>query len=123
MQANVEATSPDGAVTIAMGDLYPVFVEPNAVLSFAGIDEGGTYVDPSGYPSRVRPYAPGAEFLREYVLPDRAPGFEVTSERERARPVLAPHRPANSWKPCHAESGRSERRDSLGPCELAPLGS
>lgn len=84
VQANVEATSPDGAVTIAMGDLYPVFVEPNAVLSFAGIDEGGTYVDPSGYPSPVRPYAPGAEFLREYVLPDRAPDFEVTSERERA---------------------------------------
>jgi hypothetical protein len=84
VQAEVEATSPDGAVTVAMGDHYPVFVEPNAVLSFGGIEEGGTYVDPSGYPSPVRRYAPGSAFIEEYVLPERAPGFEVTADRDRA---------------------------------------
>jgi hypothetical protein len=84
VQAEVEGTSPDGAVSVSMGDHYPVFVEPNSALSFAGIGEGGTYVDPSGYPSTVATYAPGAEFLTRYVLPDRAPGFEVTSGRDRS---------------------------------------
>lgn len=84
VQAEVEGTSPDGAVTVSMGDHFPVFVEPNSLLSFAGIGEGGTYVDPSGYPSTVATYAPGAEFLTRYVLPDRAPGFEVTSDRDRS---------------------------------------
>lgn len=84
VQAELEATSPDGALTMAVGDRYPVFVEPNAMLSFAGIGEGGTYVDPSGYPSPVRRYAPGSAFVEEYVLPDRAPGFVVTAERDRS---------------------------------------
>lgn len=41
MQAEAEATSSDGAVTVAIGDHYPVFVDPRAVLSFAAIGEGG----------------------------------------------------------------------------------
>jgi len=82
-QASFDATSPDGASLISLGDAYPFFTEPNDVLGYAGIGEGGTYVAPDGYASPVEWYAPGAEFVTRFLLPERAPDAEVTVYEER----------------------------------------
>ena len=83
VQASFEATSADGAAVFALGDAYPFFTEPNEVLAYAGIGEGGTYVAPDGYASPVEWYAPGAEFVTRYLLPERAPNAEVTGFVDR----------------------------------------
>jgi hypothetical protein len=70
-----------------MTDLLPLYVEPSRVLEFGGIYEGGTYVDPSGYSSPVRRYAPGAQYVTDYVLPGHVPDVEVV--RFQDQPALA----------------------------------
>jgi hypothetical protein len=87
VQAAVEAASPDSGIYLLMTDALPLYVEPNATLAFAGIQEGGTYVDPTGYSSPVRSYAPGTTYLRDYVVPARAPEGRIT--RSEDRPDLA----------------------------------
>jgi hypothetical protein len=87
VQATVQASSPDSKVTALMTDALPLYVEPNATLAYADIGEGGTYTDATGYSSPVRTYAPGAEYLRDYVLPAR--GVDATITRLRNRPDLA----------------------------------
>jgi hypothetical protein len=87
VQATVRAVSPDSQITALMTDALPLYVEPNQVLEFAGIREGGTYTDPTGFNSPVRGYDPGAGYVRDYVLPARVPGAEIT--RIRTSPELA----------------------------------
>lgn len=87
VQASVSTTSPDSQVTALMTDAFPLYVEPNRVLEFGGISEGGTYVDPSGYSSPVRRYAPGARYVTDYVLPGHVRDAEVI--RAQDQPALA----------------------------------
>jgi hypothetical protein len=87
VQAHVDARSPDGEIALYLGDAFPVYVEPNAVLRAAGIGPGGTYVDPMGHPNPVAAYAPGIEYALRAVLPARVGRFRVT--RGAARPDVA----------------------------------
>lgn len=91
VQASAKAESPDGRSVVLMTDELPIYVEPNDLLALGGIYEGGTYVDPSGYPLPVRFYAPGKAYLRDYVVPSRAP--EATITRLADRPELTSQLP------------------------------
>lgn len=84
VQATVRTASPDGEITALMTDALPVYVEPNNVLAFSGIGEGGTYIDPTGYRSPVRSYRPGATYLTEFVLPEHETPVEVTRVENRS---------------------------------------
>jgi hypothetical protein len=83
VQSKVELSSPEGLVYVYLGDDYPVFVEPNPTLQFVGIGEGDVYTAPDGYRSPVQYYAPGNQFLLQYVLPRLAQGFQVVSQADR----------------------------------------
>ena len=87
VQATASTTSADSQITALMTDALPLYVEPNQVLEFGGISEGGTYVDPTGYSSPVRRYAPGARYVTDYVLPGHDPDAEVI--RFQDQPALA----------------------------------
>jgi hypothetical protein len=82
-QATVNTTSPDSKITAVMTDALPVYVEPSQLLETAGIYEGGSYVDPSGYASPVRRYARGAAYVTDYVIPKYAHGARVVRVRNR----------------------------------------
>jgi hypothetical protein len=87
VQATVSTTSADSQITALTTDELPLYVEPSPVLEFGGINEGGTYVDPSGYSSPVRGYAPGAQYVTDYVLPGHVPEAKVI--RFQDQPTLA----------------------------------
>jgi hypothetical protein len=87
VQGTATATSPDSAITIGMSDAFPVYVEPSDLLAMGGIYEGGTYVDPSGYSSPVRRYAPGARYVTDFLLATQAADARVV--RSKDRPDLA----------------------------------
>jgi hypothetical protein len=87
VQATINTRSPDSKVSAVMTDALPLYVEPNQLLEFAGIYEGGTYVDPSGYSSPVRHYAAGERYVTDYIVPAHVPGATVT--HAKARPDLA----------------------------------
>jgi hypothetical protein len=91
VQASARAESPDGRSVVLMTDELPIYVEPNDLLAMGGIYEGGTYVDPSGYPLPVRSYEPAAAYLRDHVVPARAP--EATIRRLADRPELTSQLP------------------------------
>ncbi|HYF92361.1 MAG TPA: hypothetical protein VD969_08930 [Symbiobacteriaceae bacterium] len=79
VQAEVAVTSPDDQIRLWFGDHFQMFVEPNPMLMFGGIVQGGAYMDPSGYCWMVQPYAPGASFLYYHFLPARLGAFELIS--------------------------------------------
>ncbi len=87
VQAKVEALSSDGEEGLYLGDAFPVYVEPNAVLAMAGIGPGGTYVDPMGNANPVAQYAPGIEYALRAILPARVGGFRTV--RRANRPDVA----------------------------------
>ncbi len=87
VQAQLEAASVDGEERIALGDAFPVYVEPNPILSMAGIEPGGIYLDPMGHGSPVAAYLPGVSYALRAVLPRRAGSFRVL--RQAARPDAA----------------------------------
>lgn len=82
VQGSVEATSPDGAITLFIGDTFPVYVEPSAVLAMAGIGEGGSYPDGYGYTWQVARYLPGGAAFERTVLPALGDA-KVLSRRDR----------------------------------------
>lgn len=87
VQSEVQATSQDGALTLTLGDAFPIYVEPSPLLAFGGIQPGGTYADATGYRHPVAPYTPGATYAVQAILPRRVGAFRVL--RQVARPELA----------------------------------
>ena len=87
VQATVSTTSADSQITALMTDALPLYVEPSQLLELGGIYEGGTYVDSFGYSSPVRRYAPGAQYVTDYVLPGHVPDVKVV--RFQDQPALA----------------------------------
>jgi hypothetical protein len=87
VQARLEAASPDGETTFSLGDNFPVYLEPNAILAQAGIGPGGTYPDAMGQPTPVAAYMPGINYALRAVLPGRVGA--VASLRRGDRPDVA----------------------------------
>jgi hypothetical protein len=83
VQARIEATSPDRAIALSVGDAFPVYAEPHPTLRLAGIGPGGSFVDPMGYRTQVAPYQAGAAFAVRHVLPERVGPFRVVRQTER----------------------------------------
>ncbi|MCH8063508.1 MAG: hypothetical protein IH861_13515 [Chloroflexi bacterium] len=78
-QARVEATSPDEEIYLYLGDGFSFYIEPNAVLASSGIGTGGVYRDNAGVEWPVRYYAPGADFLTQFLFPTYPSRVEIVS--------------------------------------------
>jgi hypothetical protein len=77
-QASVTTNSPDRAMGAILGDYAPIYVVPDAYQAASGHNVGDTYVDTSKTPVTVEPYAPGTQWVIDYLLPT-FPGPQVVS--------------------------------------------
>ena len=63
VRLGVEATSPDGKITLFYGDTsIPIFSAPNRMLAMGGLRVGSTYDMGMGVRTLIEPYATGANF-------------------------------------------------------------
>ena len=78
VQWSVQVTSPDKTMSVFMGDIFPVYVEP-----FAFYRQGQSVPDPSGYNHPVEPYLAGARFVTAIFGPNSLPGFTPLKQQDR----------------------------------------
>ncbi|HEV2491018.1 MAG TPA: hypothetical protein VGT03_14525 [Candidatus Acidoferrales bacterium] len=87
----VTMVSPDSRIRVIVGDSsLGVFTQPNAMLSYAGLGEGGHQMLGDGTQLEIRRYIPGPQFARSYAQAfsqRQCPDLRI--ESNNARPDLA----------------------------------
>lgn len=83
----VQTVSPDKKTFIQFNDPgIPAFALPNRVLAFSGFPEGSWYSPGYGVRNLVKRYAPGLQFLDEYLQQNyksRLDRFEIVDRKDR----------------------------------------
>ncbi|HLK59764.1 MAG TPA: hypothetical protein VKU00_24600, partial [Chthonomonadaceae bacterium] len=96
VRSEVEATSPDGAIRVQLGDArIPTFTMPNVVLAQGGFREGSWYSPGYGVNLLVMRYQPGAQFARyhaQHAMLQGATDVRFTRQQDRADTTYALNR-------------------------------
>lgn len=103
--SSVEATSPDGALSVLISDAFPDYIIPNAWLNAGGLGVGSTY---SGT-YQVQPYAAGARYLTNVYLPQRIGQIQDATETDLTD-LASAHDTAIAGVPVHYAAGQVDYR-------------